>query len=98
LGELVLAAKVSHVPSLMLSEAPGSPLREARREERRYREFLDMLPDYAVKCNGEGGMADTIMLFAALGWNDYCGQNSSATISPPAGAARSKWSFTSRRE
>ncbi len=41
--------------------------------ERRYREFLDMLPDYAVKCNGEGGMADTIMLFAALGWCDYRG-------------------------
>jgi 3,4-dihydroxyphenylacetate 2,3-dioxygenase len=42
--------------------------------ERRYREFLDMLPDYALKCNGEGGMADTIMLFAALGWSDYRGQ------------------------
>ena len=42
--------------------------------EGRYREFLDMLPDYAVKCNGEGGMADTIMLFAALGWNDYRGK------------------------
>lgn len=42
-------------------------------EQRRYREFLDMLPDYATKCNGEGGMADTIMLFAALGWYDYCG-------------------------
>ncbi len=40
----------------------------------RYREFLDMLPDYAVKCNGEGGMADTIMLFAALGWNGYRGR------------------------
>lgn len=39
--------------------------------QRRYREFLDMLPDYATKCNGEGGMADTIMLFAALGWYDY---------------------------
>jgi 3,4-dihydroxyphenylacetate 2,3-dioxygenase len=39
----------------------------------RYREFLDMLPDYATKCNGEGGMADTIMLFAALGWYDYRG-------------------------
>jgi 3,4-dihydroxyphenylacetate 2,3-dioxygenase len=39
----------------------------------RYREFIDMLPDYAVKCNGEGGMADTIMLFAALGWYDYHG-------------------------
>ena len=39
----------------------------------RYREFIDMLPDYAIKCNGEGGMADTIMLFAALGWYDYHG-------------------------
>lgn len=42
-------------------------------QQRRYREFLDMLPDYATKCNGEGGMADTIMLFAALGWYDYRG-------------------------
>lgn len=42
-------------------------------QHRRYREFLDMLPDYATKCNGEGGMADTIMLFAALGWYDYHG-------------------------
>jgi len=42
-------------------------------QQRRYREFLDMLPDYATKCNGEGGMADTIMLFAALGWYDYHG-------------------------
>ena len=42
-------------------------------QQRRYREFIDMLPDYAIKCNGEGGMADTIMLFAALGWYDYHG-------------------------
>jgi 3,4-dihydroxyphenylacetate 2,3-dioxygenase len=42
-------------------------------QSRRYREFLDMLPDYATKCNGEGGMADTIMLFAALGWYEYSG-------------------------
>jgi 3,4-dihydroxyphenylacetate 2,3-dioxygenase len=42
-------------------------------QNRRYREFLDMLPDYATKCNGEGGTADTIMLFAALGWDDYRG-------------------------
>ncbi len=42
--------------------------------ERRYREFLEMLPDYALKCNGEGGMADTIMLFATLGWTDYRGE------------------------
>ena len=43
-------------------------------QQRRYREFLDMLPDYAAKCNGEGGMADTIMLFAALGWYEYGGE------------------------
>ncbi len=42
-------------------------------QQRRYREFLDMLPDYATRCNGEGGMADTIMLFAALGWYDFGG-------------------------
>ena len=42
-------------------------------QQRRYREFVDMLPDYAVKCNGEGGMADTIMLFAALGWDGFDG-------------------------
>lgn len=42
-------------------------------QQRRYREFIDMLPDYATKCNGEGGMADTIMLFAALGWDGYRG-------------------------
>ncbi|PZA10180.1 3,4-dihydroxyphenylacetate 2,3-dioxygenase [Rhodopseudomonas palustris] len=43
-------------------------------QARRYREFTAMLPDYAVKCNGEGGMADTVMLFAALGWDDYTGE------------------------
>ncbi|WP_022719607.1 3,4-dihydroxyphenylacetate 2,3-dioxygenase [Rhodopseudomonas sp. B29] len=42
-------------------------------QERRYAEFIAMLPDYAVKCNGEGGMGDTIMLFAALGWDAYHG-------------------------
>ena len=42
-------------------------------QQRRYREFIAMLPEYATKCNGEGGMADTIMLFAALGWDGYSG-------------------------
>jgi 3,4-dihydroxyphenylacetate 2,3-dioxygenase len=42
-------------------------------QQRRYRELIDMLPDHATKCNGEGGMADTIILFAALGWYDYRG-------------------------
>ena len=43
-------------------------------QQGRYHEFIDMLPDYATKCNGEGGMADTIMLFAALGWYGYQGR------------------------
>ena len=30
MGQLVLAAKVTHVPSLRLSEVEGSPLRQAR--------------------------------------------------------------------
>jgi 3,4-dihydroxyphenylacetate 2,3-dioxygenase len=42
--------------------------------ERRYKEFLEMLPEYSKKCNGEGLMADTAMLFGALGWSDYHGQ------------------------
>lgn len=36
--------------------------------------FLKMLPDYADKCDGEGGMHDTAMLFGALGWDKYQGK------------------------
>jgi 3,4-dihydroxyphenylacetate 2,3-dioxygenase len=36
--------------------------------------FLKILPDYAVHCDGEGLMHDTIMLFAALGWDKYQGK------------------------
>ncbi|WP_068111302.1 3,4-dihydroxyphenylacetate 2,3-dioxygenase [Tropicimonas marinistellae] len=35
--------------------------------------FLQMLPDYAKYCDGEGDMHDTIMLFGALGWDRYTG-------------------------
>lgn len=38
------------------------------------REFLEMLPQYAVDCSGEGGMHDTAMLFGLLGWNTYAGK------------------------
>ena len=41
--------------------------------ERRYREFVDLLPEYATKCSGEGLMADTAMLFGLLGWANYHG-------------------------
>lgn len=43
-------------------------------QNRQFKEFTDMLPDYAIRCNGEGGMADTIMLFAALGWDKFDGE------------------------
>lgn len=36
--------------------------------------FLEILPDYAKHCNGEGDMHDTVMLFAALGWDKYQGR------------------------
>ena len=37
------------------------------------REFLDMLPQYAKDCSGEGNMHDTAMLFGLLGWDAYEG-------------------------
>lgn len=40
----------------------------------RIREFLDMLPQYAKDCSGEGNMHDTAMLFGLLGWEDYEGE------------------------
>ena len=36
--------------------------------------FLKILPEYAVACHGEGHMHDTVMLFAALGWDKYNGK------------------------
>lgn len=40
----------------------------------RIAEFLEMLPDYADHCTGEGHMHDTAMLFGALGWDGYGGR------------------------
>ena len=36
--------------------------------------FIEMLPEYAEKCHGEGGMHDTAMLLGALGWDTYRGK------------------------
>lgn len=41
--------------------------------QRRYAEFVRMLPEYSTKCSGEGLMADTHMLFGLLGWEKYDG-------------------------
>ena len=38
------------------------------------REFLEMLPQYAEDCSGEGNMHDTAMLFGLLGWDRYEGE------------------------
>lgn len=43
-------------------------------ENGKWAEFLDLLPDYAVKCTGECAMNDTALLFGALGWKDYEGK------------------------
>jgi len=36
-----------------------------------WKTFVKMLPEYAVRCCGEGDMHDTAMLLGALGWEDY---------------------------
>jgi len=41
--------------------------------------FLQMLPDYANYCDGEGDMHDTVMLFGALGWDSYSGRGEVVT-------------------
>jgi len=39
-----------------------------------WKDFCDMLPEYASKGHGEGFMHDTAMMLGALGWSDYDGQ------------------------
>lgn len=39
-----------------------------------WKEFVEMLPEYALKCHGEGFMHDTAMLLGALGWDEYTGK------------------------
>lgn len=36
--------------------------------------FCAMLPEYAARCHGEGGMHDTAMLLGVLGWDAYRGR------------------------
>lgn len=43
-------------------------------EKGEYATVLKLLPEYAEYCSGEGGMHDTIMLFGALGWDEYKGK------------------------
>lgn len=43
-------------------------------EQGQWKEFVEMLPEYALKCHGEGFMHDTAMLLGALGWDEYQGK------------------------
>ena len=43
-------------------------------EQGEWPQFCAMLPEYAVKCHGEGMMHDTAMLLGALGWDQYQGK------------------------
>ena len=36
-----------------------------------FKTFIEMLPGYAARCEGEGGMHDTAMLLGLLGWDGY---------------------------
>ncbi len=36
--------------------------------EGQFKEFCNMLPEYADYCYGEGNMHDTVMLLGMLGW------------------------------
>jgi len=39
-----------------------------------WQEFVEMLPEYAEKCHGEGFMHDTAMLLGVMGWDAYQGE------------------------
>lgn len=39
-----------------------------------WEEFVEMLPEYADKCHGEGFMHDTAMLLGVMGWDSYRGK------------------------
>jgi 3,4-dihydroxyphenylacetate 2,3-dioxygenase len=40
-------------------------------EKAQWKDFCEMLPEYASKGHGEGFMHDTAMLLGALGWSNY---------------------------
>lgn len=39
-----------------------------------WKTFVEMLPEYAEKCHGEGFMHDTAMLLGVMGWDKYQGK------------------------
>ncbi len=43
-------------------------------EQGEWKDFCEMLPEYASKGHGEGFMHDTAMMLGALGWSEYQGK------------------------
>jgi 3,4-dihydroxyphenylacetate 2,3-dioxygenase len=43
-------------------------------EQGEWKDFCEMLPEYASKGHGEGFMHDTAMMLGALGWSEYRGK------------------------
>jgi 3,4-dihydroxyphenylacetate 2,3-dioxygenase len=43
-------------------------------ENGEWEKFIEILPEYAEKCHGEGFMHDTAMLLGTLGWDQYEGK------------------------
>jgi 3,4-dihydroxyphenylacetate 2,3-dioxygenase len=50
-----------------------------------WKDFCEMLPEYAAKGHGEGFMHDTAMLMGALGWSEYDGK--AEVVTPYFGAS-----------
>jgi 3,4-dihydroxyphenylacetate 2,3-dioxygenase len=50
-----------------------------------WKDFCEMLPEYATKGHGEGFMHDTAMLLGALGWSEYDGK--AEVVTPYFGAS-----------
>ncbi len=50
-----------------------------------WKDFCEMLPEYAAKGHGEGFMHDTAMMLGALGWSEYDGK--AEIITPYFGAS-----------
>jgi hypothetical protein len=50
-----------------------------------WKDFCEMLPEYAAKGHGEGFMHDTAMMLGVLGWSEYTGQ--AEVVTPYFGAS-----------
>jgi 3,4-dihydroxyphenylacetate 2,3-dioxygenase len=54
-------------------------------ENAEWKDFCEMLPEYAAKGHGEGFMHDTAMLMGALGWSEY--DSKAEVVTPYFGAS-----------